>query len=85
MNATEITPRMVLTHLASIAEKDGRIDNRNAHWEFAAKEGLSDQRILSMVSKLKRLGYLEDRVVLVAPGTTHVWTFVTGKQPPAQN
>jgi hypothetical protein len=82
MNATEITPRMVLAHLSSIAEKDGRIDNRNAHWDYAAKIGLSDRRIFSMVSKLKRLGYLEDRVVLVAHGTTHVWTFVTGKQSP---
>lgn len=85
MNAADITPRMVLTHLASIAEPDGRIVNRNAHWDFAAKIGLSDQRIFSMVSKLKRLGYLEDRVVLVSQGTTHVWTFVTGKEPPDQN
>lgn len=85
MNATEITPRMVLAHLSAIAETDGRIEDNHAHWKLAEQLCVSDKRMYSMVCKLKSLGYLEDRVVLVAPGTTRVWAFVTGKQPPAHN
>jgi len=85
MHATEITPRMVLSHLAALAETDGRIEDTHAHWKLAKQWGVSHERMYKMVYKLKHLRYLEDRVVSVAPGTTRVRLFVTGKQPPSQN
>ena len=79
MNATQITPRMVLNQLAAIAETDGRISDKHAHWKLAPKMGLTPKAMWLAVCKLKRLGYLEDRVVLIAPGTTTVFFFITGK------
>ena len=79
MNATQITPRMVLNQLAAIAESDGRIADKHAHWKLGTKMGLTPEQTWMSVCKLKRLGYIEDRVVLIAPGTTTVFFFITGK------
>ncbi len=76
MNATQITPRMVLTRLAALAEHDGQIADPHAHWKLAPVMGLDDQRMWSIVYKLKRLGYLADRRV---NGVGPVRMFITNK------
>ena len=80
MDTTQITPRMVLNQLADIAETDGRIADKYAHWKLGTKMGLTPKQTWKSICKLKRLGYIEDRVVLIAPGTTTVFSFITGKK-----